>query len=123
MRRFASLLLALLLVRLAGAQGASPTPAASADSAAATFIPWLLQGKEELSQMPLADVVFYATGKKIIALDPQNEADQRVLALLRTTLDDVLKTMSAPDSPIQSIARINEVSAPFENMIRERLNA
>ena len=115
--------LSLLLVSRAGAQEPSPTPAASADSPAATFIPWLLQGKEELSQMPLADVVFYATGKKIIALDPQNEADQRVLTLLGTTLDEVLKTMSAPDSPIQSIARINEVSAPFEAMIREKLNA
>ena len=31
--------------------------------------------------------------------------------------------MSAPDSPMQSIARINEVSGPFENMIREKLNA
>jgi hypothetical protein len=115
--------LSLLLVSRAGAQEPSPTPAGSADSPAATFIPWLLQGKEELSQMPLADVVFYATGKKIIALDPQNEPDQRVLTLLRTTLDEVLKTMSAPDSPIQSIARINEVSAPFEAMIREKLNA
>ena len=122
-RCIAALLVTLLLVRLSGAQETSPTPAATAEGAAATFIPWLLHGKEELNQMPLADVVFYATGKKIIALDPQNDADRRVLALLRTTLDEVLKTMSAPDSPIQSIARINEVSAPFENMLRERLNA
>ena len=117
------LALSLLLVSRASAQDPSPAPPTTADSAAATFIPWLLQGKEELNQMPLADVVFYATGKKIIALDPQNEVDQRVLALLRTTLDEVLKTMSAPDSPIQSVARINEVSGPFENMLRERLNA
>jgi hypothetical protein len=123
MCRIIFLALPLLLVSRAGAQETSPTPAATVDSAAATFIPWLLQGKEEINQMPLADVVYYATGKKIIAIDPQNESDQRVLALLRTTLDEVLNTMSAPDSPIQSIARINEVSAPFENMIRERLNA
>jgi hypothetical protein len=115
----------LLFAASAPAQDPTPAPASTPDaqSAAATFIPWLLQGKEELSQMPLADVVFYATGKKIIPIDPQNEADQRVLALLRTTLDEVLKTMSAPDSAIQSIARINEVSAPFENMIRDKLNA
>lgn len=122
-RIIALLTAALLLVSRAPAQETSPTPAATGDSAAATFIPWLLQGKEELSQMPLADVVFYATGKKIIPIDPQNEVDQRVLALLRTTLDEVLTTMSAPDSPIQSVARINEVSGPFENMIRERLDA
>ena len=107
------------------AQEPSPAPATTPDpqSPAATFIPWLLEGKEELTQMPLADVIFYATGKQIIPLDPQNEVDHRVLALLRTTLDEVVKTMSAPDSPIQSIARINEVSSPFENMIRERLDA
>jgi hypothetical protein len=112
---FLSLLLAGQLV----AQSATPDP----QSPAATFIPWLLQEKEDLHQVPLSDVVLYATGKKIIALDPQNEADQRVLALLKTTLADVVATMSAPDSAIQSIARINEVSAPFENMIREKLDA
>lgn len=116
---------ALLLVSRIHGQQSAGSPAATPDpqSAAATFIPWLLQGKEELTQMPLADVVFYATGKKVIAMDPQNEADQRVLALLRTTLDEVLKAMSEPDSPVQSVARINEVSAPFEMMIRERLAA
>jgi len=31
--------------------------------------------------------------------------------------------MNAPDSPIQKIARINEVSSHFEDMIRELLNA
>jgi hypothetical protein len=123
MRIASILLLVILLVRPATAQQISPTPAAGGESAAATFIPWLLHGKEELTQMPLADVVFHATGKKIIAIDPQNEGDQRVLALLRTTLDEVLITMSAPDSPVQSVARINEVSGPFENMIRERLDA
>jgi hypothetical protein len=104
-------------------EGREPSPGLPEQSAAATFIPWLLQGKEELTQMPLTDVVFHATGKKVLPLDRQNEDDQRVLALLRTTLDEVVKTMSAPDSPIQSVARINEVSGPFENMLRERLEA
>lgn len=114
-----SLFAALTVALVCRAYAQSPTP----DSAAASFIPWLLHEKEEVHQIPLADVIFYATGKKVIALDPANEVDQRVLTLLRTTLDEVVKTMSAPDSPIQSIARINEVSAPFENMLRERLEA
>ena len=97
---------------------ATPSPAAPA----ATFIPWLLQGKEELSHMPLSDVVFYATGKKVLAIDRQDETDQRVLKQLGEVLDEVVKRMNAPDSPIQSVARINEVSSPFENMIRELLN-
>jgi hypothetical protein len=118
MFRFA-VIVALPLLFSGGLRAQAP----DAQSPAASFIPWLLQGKEELTQMPLADVVFYATGKKIIPLDPQNHADQRVLALLRLTLDEVVKAMSAPDNPIQSVARINEVSAPFENMLRERLEA
>jgi len=100
----------------------SATPVASPDSVAATFIPWLLQGKEELSQLPLSEVIFYATGKKVFVLDPANETDGRVLRQLSLALDEVVRRMNAPDSPIQSVARINEVSGPFENMIRELLD-
>jgi len=102
---------------------ASPSPTPATQPAAAAFIPWLLQGKEELSQMPLSEVIFHATGKKMIAIDRQNETDQRVLKQIGTVLDEVIKRMSAPDSPIQNVARINEVSSPFEKMIRELLDA
>jgi hypothetical protein len=98
---------------------ASPSPA----SPAATLIPWLLQEKEQLTELPFGDVIFHATGKKIIAIDPQNETDQRVLKQIGAALDEVVKRMNAPDNPIQSAARINEVSSAFENVIRELLNA
>lgn len=121
-------LLSLLLCGLGSVtQGkeptASPSPAGSPASSAATFIPWLLQGKEELNQLPLSEVIFYATGKKVTAINLQDETDQRVLKQLGEALDEVVKRMNAPDSPVQSVARINEVSSPFENMIRELLNA
>lgn len=108
---------------IAHAQSVSPSPAPPPESAAATFIPWLLQGKEELAQLPLRDVIFYATGKKMLAINREDETDQRVLQQLGSVLDEVVRRMSAPDSPIQSVARINEVSSPFENMLRELLNA
>ena len=57
----------------------SPTPAESPASPLATFIPWLLQEKEQLTQIPLSDVIFHATGKRVNAIDPKNETDQRVL--------------------------------------------
>lgn len=98
------------------------SPDTSPTSAAATFIPWLLQGKEELSQLPFSDVILYATGKKVLSINRDDEIDQRVLKQVSTALDDVVKRMNAPDSPVQSVARINEVSAPFENMIRDLLN-
>lgn len=97
------------------AQDAAPEPS--------NFIPWLLQGKEDLQQIPFSEVIFHATGKKVIAIDPQNETDQRILKQIATVLDQVLERMSAPDSPVQNVARINEVSGPFENMIRELLSA
>lgn len=102
---------------------AQQPPPAGPQSAAASLIPWLLQEKEELKQLPFSEVVFSATGRKVIAIDPQNEADRRVLKEISTALAEVVKRMSAPDSPIQSVARINEVSSPFESMIRELLNA
>ena len=98
-------------------------PDASPTSPAATFIPWLLQGKEELKQVPFSDVILYATGKKVLAIDRASETDQRLLKQLGTALDETLKRMNAPDSPVQSVARVNEVSAPFENMLRDVLNA
>lgn len=73
--------------------------------------------------MPLRDVIFHATGKRVRPLDRNDEADQRVLEQIGTALDEVVKQMNAPTSPVQIVARINEVSGPFENMIRELLDA
>ena len=92
------------------------------ESAAAKFIPWLLQGKEELSQMPFSDVIHHATGKKVLAINRDDPDDARVLKHVGEALDQVLTRMNEPTSPVQSVARINEVSAPFENMLREVLN-
>ena len=92
-------------------------------SAAASLIPWLLQEKEELKQVPFSEVIFSATGRKVIPINRQDETDQRVLKQLGAALDQVLERMSAPDSPIQSVARINEVSSPFEKMLRDLLDA
>ncbi len=121
------LLLAILCVAcVLVMEGREPSPALSGtpspESTAATLIPWLLEEKEELREIPLSDVVFYATGKKVIPINPADEIDQRVLKQIAAALDQVIQRMNAPDSPIQTVARINEVSGPFENMIREVLN-
>lgn len=93
------------------------------ESPAATLIPWLIEQKEELAQLPFAEVIQAATGKKVLPINREDETDQRVLQQLSAVLDEVTKRMSAPDSPVQNFARINEVSSPFENMLRELLNA
>ena len=117
MRSTIIIALALALTAAAHAQQES-----NAESAAAKFIPWLLQGKEELTQMPFSDVIQHATGKKVLPINRDDADDARVLKAISTTLDEVVSRMNEPDSPVQSVARINEVSAPFENMIREVLN-
>jgi hypothetical protein len=115
--RYASVALALTAIASAHAQQENST-----DAAAAKFIPWLLQGKEELSQMPFSDVIQHATGKKVLAINRDDADDARVLKHVGAALDQVITRMNEPDSPVQSVARINEVSAPFENMLRDVLN-
>src|SRR6187399_2366261 len=97
--------------------------AQSNESPAAQFIPWLLEGKEQFKQVPFADVVRYATGRKVLPINRDDATDRRVLKQIGTALDEVIKRMSAPESPIQSYARINEVSSQFETMLRELLDA
>lgn len=122
-RLFFVLICGVPLLAEAREPSVSPSPAPSPVSPLATFIPWLLQEKEQLEQIPFSDVILHATGKKVIAIDRENEIDQRVLKHIGAALDEVLTRMSAPDSAIQSAARINEVSSSFENMTRELLNA
>ena len=98
-------------------------PAPPPKSIVETLIPWLLQEDQELRALPLDEVIFAATGKHVRAIDPKDEADQRVLKQLRAGLDEVVQRMNAPDSVIQNIARINEVSSHFEDTVREVMSA
>ena len=97
----------------------SPAPKSPVDS----LIPWLLQENQELRGIPFSEVIFDATGKKVIAVDKTNETDQRVIKQISGVLDEVVRRMNGPESRIQGIARINEVSSHFEDMLRELLNA
>ncbi len=101
--------------------GALPAPPPK--SIVETLIPWLLQEDQELRALPLDEVIFAATGKHVRAIDSKNETDQRVIKQLSAGLDEVVRRMNAPDSPIQNIARINEVSSHFEDAVREVMNA
>jgi hypothetical protein len=112
MRYFA--LLFVIFTASASAQAKEP--------AAAQFIPWLLEGKEHVKQVPFADVIRYATGKQVLAIKRDDPTDERVLKQIGSALDEVIKRMSEPSTPIQSYARINEVSGPFENLVRELLD-
>ncbi len=98
---------------------AGPTVSSPVD----TLIPWLLQEDHDLRGIPFSEVIFNATGKRVLAIDPKNETDRRIVTRVSSVLDEVMKRMNAPDSAIQKIPRINEVSSHFEDLLRELLNA
>jgi len=86
------------------------------------LIPWLLQEDAQLRGLPFAEVILDATGKKVIATDPQNAVDQRVIKEISGVLDEVVRRMNARGSAIEGIPRINEVSSHFEDLLRELLD-
>ena len=87
------------------------------------LIPWLLSEDRQLRGIPFSEVIVDVTGKKVLAFDPKNEVDQRVVKAISAACDETVKRLNAPDSAIQSTTRINEVSSHFEDALRELLNA
>ena len=102
---------------------ALPAPADDQADAVNKLIPWLLNETAALKGIRFADVIAATSGKKVIAIDPKDQDDQRVLAQLGPVLDAVLAAMNAPDSKTRSAKRVNEMSSKFEDAIHEKLNA
>lgn len=102
----------------------SARPAAPASSAPVDqLISWLLKEDTELRGVPFSQVIHDTTGTKVLPFSLADPTDQRVVNALSTALDDVVRQLNAPESPIHKIARINEVSSHFEDAVRERLNS
>ncbi|CAN5591619.1 hypothetical protein BH18VER1_BH18VER1_06010 [soil metagenome] len=99
---------------------ASTSP--DSDTPAASLIHWLLQRDDGLRELPFAEVIRAATGKSIVPINPADDNDARVLKAIGAGLDEVLLRMNAPDSEVQNVARINEISSFFEQMLREVMN-
>jgi hypothetical protein len=97
----------------------SPEPCTPVDA----LIPWLLEEDVQLRGMRFSEVIFDATGRKVIPIDPQNAIDRRVIKQIAGVLDEVVRRLNQSGSVIQAIPRINEVSSPFENLMQELLNA
>jgi hypothetical protein len=92
-------------------------------SAIDTLIPWLLQEDQDLKEIPFPEVIFDTTGKRVLPIGRQNPVDQRVIKHVSAVLEEVLRRMNAADNPVQGVARINEVSSHFEDLMRELLSA
>lgn len=93
------------------------------ESLVRSLIPWLQAEDTELRGVPFAEIIQAATGRKVRAIDRNEETDARVLRALSQALDEVVRRMNEADAPIQNLARINEASSHFEDALREVLNA
>ena len=96
----------------------SPTPKGPLDQR----IPWLLDEDQQLRGVPFGELIFDTTGKKVLPFEANNTVDQRVAKAISAACDETMKRLNAPDSVIQNVDRINEVSSHFENTLRELLN-
>jgi hypothetical protein len=99
------------------------TIAASADAPVDQLIPWLLKEDNQLRGIPFAEVILNTTGKHVLAVNLSSEIDQRIIKKIGAACDETLKRMNAPDSAIQNVSRINELSAHFEDMLRGLLTS
>ena len=87
------------------------------------LIPWLLDEDRQLRGVPFSEVIFDTTGKKVLAFDAKDPVDRRVAKAIGAACDETMTRLNAPDSAIQNVDRINEVSGHFEDSLRELLNA
>ncbi len=122
-RRAVHLTTLLVLLSLLPSLGRARSAASSPESPVDALIPWLLQEGKELRGIPFGEVILATTGKHVLPIAPNSETDQRVIKQISAALDEVMRRLNAPDSVIQDIPRINEVSSHFEDSIRELLNA
>ena len=113
-----ALLVALSDVNAQTAAAPSTTEKTPVDA----LIPWLLQEDAQLRGIPFSEVILDVTGKCLLAFNPKNETDLRVVKQLNVVLDEVMSQLNSSASAIQGIPRINEVSSHFENLMRELLN-
>jgi hypothetical protein len=112
----------MLLVALANVDAQTAAAPSSIEKAAVdALIPWLLQEDAQLRGIPFSEVIFDATGKRVLAFNLKDETDARVAKQISTVLDEVMARLNASHSAIQGIPRINEVSSHFEDLIRELL--
>ena len=97
----------------------SPSPKGPIDQ----LIPWLLDEDQQLRGVPFSELIFDTTGRKVLPFEANNAVDQRVAKAISAACDETMKRLNAPDSAIQNVDRINEVSSHFEDTLRDLLNA
>jgi len=83
------------------------------------LIPWLLNEDQQLRRVPFSELIFDTTGRKVLSFEANNAVDQRVAKAISAACDETMKRLNAPDSVIQNVDRINEVSSHFEDTLHD----
>ena len=102
----------------AGLAQTSPAPKTPVDQ----LIPWLLDEDRQLRGVPFGELISDTTGRRVLPFERNNAVDQRIAKAISAACDETMKRLNAPDSAIQNVGRINEVSSHFEDTLRELLN-
>lgn len=113
---------------LLGRKGQQPPSAATGPSepqgrqSDAALVHRLLEEDLEHRLFPFAAVVEASSGKHVIPLD-ESEPHRLVKSAIESALEKSLKTLSAVDSPVRQLRRINEASRFFEDALHASINA
>ncbi len=100
---------------------AAPQPSEKTDTHA--LIRYLLDQDLGRRTFSFSDVVSATSGKKIIAVDPENSAHQQITQAIDQAARESLNELNVPDSPIRKLRRINEASRYFEDILLKKINA
>ena len=115
----------VLIAAVAPSPAALPQSPTSATGKAAVdqLIPWLLDEDQQLRGVAFSELIFDTTGRKVLPFAANNAVHQRVGKAISAACDETMQRLNAPNSEIQNVDRINEISSHFENALRELLNA
>jgi hypothetical protein len=72
-----------------------------ADPPVDQLITWLLDEDRQLRGIPFAEVIFDATGERVLPVNPKDQIDQRVIRQISAACDETIKRFNTPDSLIQ----------------------
>src|SRR6516164_5085863 len=92
----------------------SPTPA-TGKAAVDQLIPWLLDKDLQLRGVAFSNLIFDATRRKVLPFAANNAVDQRVANAISAACDETMQRLNAPNSEVQNVDRINEISSHFED--------
>lgn len=87
------------------------------------LIPWLLNESSSLKSIPFGEVIAATSGKKILAFDPSDPENGRILGSIGVAMDAVLAELNEPESTVRKARRVNEMSSHFEKALLKHLNA